>query len=69
MKISNAIKLALPLAIAGAFVSVSAEERVLNVTNWAEYMAEDTISNFEEEMSHKSLENVDKLSWDILDNV
>jgi putrescine transport system substrate-binding protein len=53
MKISNAIKLALPLAIAGAFVSVSAEERVLNVTNWAEYMAEDTISNFEEETGIK----------------
>jgi putrescine transport system substrate-binding protein len=53
MKISNAIKVALPLAIAGAFVSVSAEERVLNVTNWAEYMAEDTISNFEEETGIK----------------
>ncbi len=29
--------------------SAFAQERVLKVTNWAEYLAEDTISNFEEE--------------------
>lgn len=34
-------------------VSVSAQDRVLKVTNWAEYIAEDTIANFEAEYGIK----------------
>lgn len=40
---------------AGAFVAtaVLAQDRVLKVTNWGEYIAEDTIANFEEEYGIK----------------
>ena len=33
--------------------TATAQERVLNVTNWAEYIAEDTIANFEKEFGIK----------------
>jgi putrescine transport system substrate-binding protein len=39
-----ALALALPLA---AFSAQAAEEKVLNVYNWSDYIAEDTIANFE----------------------
>ena len=41
-------------AVANAVVTPAhAQSKVLNVTNWAEYIAEDTISNFEEEFGIK----------------
>lgn len=42
-------------AIAAALVAgaVSAEDRVLKVTNWGEYIGEDTIANFEKEFGIK----------------
>lgn len=55
MKITSKIlSLACSVAV-GSLVasSISAQERVLNVTNWGEYIAEDTISNFEEEYGIK----------------
>ena len=50
MKITSKIlSLACSVAV-GSLVasSISAQERVLNVTNWGEYIGEDTISNVEE---------------------
>ena len=51
MKIkSKILNLACSVAVGSLFVNaISAQERVLNVTNWGEYIAEDTISNFENE--------------------
>ena len=41
-------------AIAGVMaMAAQAQERVLHVTNWAEYIAEDTIANFEKEFGIK----------------
>ena len=39
--------------LAGGGVAVHAQDQVLNVTNWGEYIAEDTIANFEEEFGIK----------------
>lgn len=55
MKVVNsvlrcAVAAAVGVAIAGA---ASAQDRVLNVTNWGEYIAEDTIANFEAEFDIK----------------
>lgn len=55
MKVANSvlgytIATAVGVALAG---SASAQDRVLNVTNWGEYIAEDTISNFEAEYGIK----------------
>ncbi|MGI9372767.1 MAG: spermidine/putrescine ABC transporter substrate-binding protein PotF, partial [Hyphomicrobiales bacterium] len=43
------------LAVTATAISGSAfaQERVLKVTNWGEYIAEDTISNFEKEYGIK----------------
>lgn len=46
----SAVVAAVGVAIAGA---ASAQDRVLNVTNWGEYIAEDTIANFEAEYGIK----------------
>ncbi len=45
---ASAAALGLMLCTGGA-----AAEGVLNVTNWAEYIAEDTIANFEKEFDIK----------------
>lgn len=44
--------LGLTLAIAGAGAA-QAEEKLLNIYNWSDYIAEDTISNFEKETGIK----------------
>ena len=49
MKLETTIKSVLLLFFAGAVVAAQAQDKVLNVTNWGEYIAEDTISNFEKE--------------------
>lgn len=41
------------LAVTAFTGQVLAQDRVLNVTNWAEYIAEDTVSNFEKETGIK----------------
>ena len=48
---SCAIGTALLLAAAGA--ATAAEEKVLNIYNWSDYIAEDTIKNFENETGIK----------------
>ena len=55
MKIkSKILNLACSVAVGSLFANaISAQERVLNVTNWGEYIAEDTISNFENEYGIK----------------
>ncbi|MDB9794792.1 extracellular solute-binding protein, partial [bacterium] len=55
MKIANKfLKLACSVAVGSLMTSSAwAQERVLNVTNWGEYIAEDTISNFENEYGIK----------------
>ena len=55
MKITNKfLKLACSAAVGSLMTSSAwAQERVLNVTNWGEYIAEDTISNFENEYGIK----------------
>ena len=55
MKITSKIlSLACSVAVSSLVASsISAQERVINVTNWGEYIAEDTISNFEEEYGIK----------------
>jgi spermidine/putrescine-binding protein len=37
------------LAVAASFGAQAQEEKVLNIYNWADYIAEDTIKNFEKE--------------------
>ena len=44
---------ALAVAVFAAAAQTQAQERTLNVTNWAEYIAEDTIANFEKEFGVK----------------
>ena len=44
--------IAIALLFAGGFAA-HAEDKVLNVTNWGEYIGEDTITNFEEEFGYK----------------
>ena len=55
MKIkSKILNLACSVAVGSLFANaIYAQERVLNVTNWGEYIAEDTISNFENEYGIK----------------
>ena len=49
--------------------SAYAEERVLKVTNWGEYIAEDTIKNFEHRsMSKNGLSNFDNFIFFIKNN-
>ena len=45
--------LAATLALACTFASAQEEEKVLNVYNWSDYIAEDTIKNFEKETGIK----------------
>jgi putrescine transport system substrate-binding protein len=45
--------LAATLAVAAAFGAQAQEEKVLNIYNWADYIAEDTIKNFEKETGIK----------------
>ncbi len=55
MKIKNGI-VGVSLTVAASVFAVSAayaEDRVLKVTNWGEYIGEDTISNFEKEYGIK----------------
>jgi len=62
----NSVKVFLPLMLLGAVVAsgwtacherpagaVSGEEKVLNIYNWADYVAPDTIANFEKEFGIK----------------
>ncbi|MGR3914177.1 MAG: extracellular solute-binding protein [Gammaproteobacteria bacterium] len=44
---------AFALLLAGAVFASHAQEKVLHVTNWAEYIAEDTIANFAKEFGIK----------------
>jgi len=55
MKILNKFKIAATATAIGALLvsSVYAEDRVLKVTNWAEYIGEETIANFEKEYGIK----------------
>src|SRR6516165_11773333 len=43
----------LALACAGASVAFAADPKVLNVYNWSDYIADDTIKNFEKETGIK----------------
>ena len=43
----------LALACAGASVALAADPKVLNVYNWSDYIADDTIKNFEKETGIK----------------
>src|SRR5215831_17161283 len=43
----------LALACAGASVALAADSKVLNVYNWSDYIADDTIKNFEKETGIK----------------
>ncbi len=45
--------LAATLAVAATFAAQAQEEKVLNIYNWADYIAEDTIKNFEKETGIK----------------
>ena len=49
------------LALAGSVGTVSAEEKVLNVYNWSDYIAEDTIETFEAETGIK-------VNYDVFDS-
>jgi len=52
-------KTLLALSLAGAFIGVAqAEEKVLHVYNWSDYIAEDTIANFEKETGIKVVYDV-----------
>lgn len=55
MTIAKIILRSAVLAVVGVSISgaASAQDRVLNVTNWGEYIAEDTIANFEAEYDIK----------------
>ena len=55
MTIAKNILRSAVLAVVGVSISAaaSAQDRVLNVTNWGEYIAEDTIANFEAEYDIK----------------
>src|SRR6476619_6717456 len=41
------------LACAGASATLAADPKVLNVYNWSDYIAEDTLKNFEKETGIK----------------
>ena len=43
----------LATSVAALVAAPAGAEEVLNVTNWAEYIAEDTIANFEKEFGIK----------------
>ncbi|MDH4052147.1 MAG: spermidine/putrescine ABC transporter substrate-binding protein PotF, partial [Rubrivivax sp.] len=45
--------LAAGLALAALTASAQEEEKVLNIYNWSDYIAEDTIANFEKETGIK----------------
>ena len=51
MKVRNYSKILLSTTVISIFMTGAAiaAERVLKVTNWAEYIGEETIANFEEE--------------------
>jgi len=52
--VSTALALALALALAAAAgTAAAAEEKVLNIYNWSDYIADDTIANFEKETGIK----------------
>lgn len=52
-------KTLLALSLAGAFIGVAqAEEKVLHVYNWSDYIAEDTIANFEKDTGIKVVYDV-----------
>ncbi|WP_156502662.1 extracellular solute-binding protein, partial [Oleiphilus sp. HI0067] len=51
-------KLALATACAVATTGAMAEEKVLNVYNWSDYIAEDTLANFEAETGIKVVYDV-----------
>ena len=54
MKFTNNLGLALPLALAAVIAPQAAmAEGTLNVYNWAEYIGEETIANFEKEFDIK----------------
>ena len=55
MKLTNGFKMLASAAAVGAMLvgSAMAQDRVLNVTNWAEYIGEETIANFEKEYGIK----------------
>ena len=55
MKIKNYSRILLSTVVVGAFMTGAAisAERVLKVTNWAEYIGEETIANFEKETGIK----------------
>jgi putrescine transport system substrate-binding protein len=47
------VVLALGLAVAGACAVAQDEEKVLNIYNWSDYIADDTLQNFEKETGIK----------------
>ena len=78
MKIKNYSRILLSTVVVGAFMTGAAisAERVLKVTNWAEYIGEETIANFEKETGIKviydtydSAESIDAKLLAVLHNV
>ena len=47
--VSTLLRAALPFALSLAGLAQAAEEKVLNITNWSEYIGEDTVRQFERE--------------------
>ena len=47
--VSTLLRAALPLALSLAGQAHAAEEKLLNITNWSEYIGEDTVRQFERE--------------------
>ena len=48
MRGTSLVVIAAAVALGTAHTAVAAEEKILNVYNWSDYIAEDTIANFEE---------------------
>ncbi|MBC7662754.1 MAG: extracellular solute-binding protein [Caulobacter sp.] len=49
----NLLAVAATLALAGAAARAADEEKVLNIYNWSDYIADDTVKNFEKETGIK----------------
>jgi putrescine transport system substrate-binding protein len=60
-KFVGAALLAAGLMVGAAQVAVAQEEKVLNIYNWSDYIAEDTVKNFEKETGIK-------VRYDLFDN-
>ncbi|MCY9875222.1 spermidine/putrescine ABC transporter substrate-binding protein PotF, partial [Vibrio natriegens] len=52
MKVYCGVALGMTLGLA-PLTSIAAEDKVLNIYNWSDYIAEDTIAKFEQETGIK----------------